>query len=39
MNVASFIKIFASVSWLAVIGLIAIVNLRASCTKNIKGLT
>ncbi len=37
MNVASFIKVFASVAWLAVIGLIAIVVLRASRKKNIKG--
>ena len=37
MNVASFLKIFASVAWLAVIGLIAIVVLRASRKKNIKG--
>src|SRR4030042_1027784 len=37
MNVASFLKVFASVAWLAVIGLIAIVVLRASRKKNIKG--
>jgi regulator of protease activity HflC (stomatin/prohibitin superfamily) len=37
MNVASFIKIFASVAWLAFIGMIAIIILRASRSKNIKG--
>lgn len=37
MNVASFIKVFASVAWLAVVGMIVIVILRASRNKNVKG--
>ena len=38
MNVASFIRIFAAVAWLAFFGLIAIVVLRASRSKNVKGV-
>lgn len=38
MNVASFIKIFAAVAWLAFVGLIVIVALRTSRSKNIKGV-
>jgi regulator of protease activity HflC (stomatin/prohibitin superfamily) len=37
MNVASFIKAFAAVAWLAFLGLIVIVILRASRSKNVKG--
>ena len=37
MNVASFIKVFAAVAWLAFFGLIVMVVLRASRSKNIKG--
>jgi regulator of protease activity HflC (stomatin/prohibitin superfamily) len=37
MNVASIIKIFATAAWVAVFGLIAIVVLRASRNKNVKG--
>jgi regulator of protease activity HflC (stomatin/prohibitin superfamily) len=37
MNVASFIKIFAGVAWLAFFGLIVIVVLRASKSKKVKG--
>jgi regulator of protease activity HflC (stomatin/prohibitin superfamily) len=37
MNVASFLKVFASVAWLAFFGLIAIVVLRATRSKNVKG--
>jgi regulator of protease activity HflC (stomatin/prohibitin superfamily) len=37
MNVASFIKVFAAVAWLAFFGLIGITILRASRSKNIKG--
>ncbi|HEX9090663.1 MAG TPA: prohibitin family protein [Anaerolineales bacterium] len=37
MNVASFMRVFAVVAWLAFFGLIAIVVLRASRNKNIKG--
>lgn len=38
MNVASFIRIFAVVGWLAFIGLIAITVMRASRSKNVKGM-
>lgn len=38
MNVASFIRIFAAVAWLSFFGLIAIVVLRASRSKNVKGV-
>ena len=38
MNVASFIRVFAAVAWLAFFGLIAIVVLRASRSKNVKGV-
>ena len=37
MNVASFIKVFAAVAWLAFFGLIGIIVLRASRSKNVKG--
>jgi regulator of protease activity HflC (stomatin/prohibitin superfamily) len=37
MNVASIVRIFAAVAWLAFFGLIAIVVVRASRNKNIKG--
>lgn len=37
MNVASFIRVFAVVAWMAFFGLIAIVVLRASRNKNVKG--
>ena len=37
MNVASFMRVFAVVAWLAFFGLIAIVVLRASRNKNVKG--
>jgi prohibitin 1 len=37
MNVASFMRVFAVVAWLAFFGLIAIVVARASRNKNIKG--
>ncbi len=37
MNVASFIQIFAGVAWLAFFGLIVIVVMRASRSKNLKG--
>jgi len=37
MNVASFIKMFAAIAWLAFLGLIAITVLRASRSKNVKG--
>jgi regulator of protease activity HflC (stomatin/prohibitin superfamily) len=37
MNVASFIKVFAAIAWLAFFGLIVITILRASRSKNIKG--
>jgi regulator of protease activity HflC (stomatin/prohibitin superfamily) len=37
MNVASFIRIFAVVAWLAFFGLLAILVLRASKNKNVKG--
>jgi regulator of protease activity HflC (stomatin/prohibitin superfamily) len=37
MNVASIVKIFAAVAWVAVFGLIAIVVLRASRNKEVKG--
>ena len=37
MNVASFIQAFAAVAWLAFLGLIVIVILRASRSKSIKG--
>jgi regulator of protease activity HflC (stomatin/prohibitin superfamily) len=37
MNVASFLKVFASVVWLVFFGLIAIVVLRATRNKNVKG--
>jgi regulator of protease activity HflC (stomatin/prohibitin superfamily) len=37
MNVASFIQIFAVVAWLAFFGLLVIVVMRASRSKNIKG--
>jgi regulator of protease activity HflC (stomatin/prohibitin superfamily) len=37
MNVASFIQIFAGVAWLGFFGLIVIVAMRASRSKNIKG--
>lgn len=38
MNVASFIRIFAAVAWMAFIGLIVITVLRASRNKNVKGV-
>ena len=37
MTVASFIKMFAAIAWLAFLGLIAITVLRASRSKNVKG--
>lgn len=37
MNVASFIRVFAAVAWMAFFGLIAIVVLRATRNKNVKG--
>jgi regulator of protease activity HflC (stomatin/prohibitin superfamily) len=37
MNVASFIQIFAVVAWLAFFGLLVIVVMRASRSKNFKG--
>lgn len=37
MNVASFIKMFAAVAWLAFLGLVVITVLRASRSKNVKG--
>jgi regulator of protease activity HflC (stomatin/prohibitin superfamily) len=37
MNVASFIQIFAVIAWLAFFGLIAVVALRSSRGKKIKG--
>jgi regulator of protease activity HflC (stomatin/prohibitin superfamily) len=37
MNVASIIKMFAAVAWVAFFGLIFIVALRASRNKNLKG--
>lgn len=37
MDVASFLKVFAAVAWLAFIGITAIVVLRASRNKNVKG--
>jgi regulator of protease activity HflC (stomatin/prohibitin superfamily) len=37
MNVSSFIKVFAAIAWLAFFGLIVIVALRASRSKNVKG--
>jgi regulator of protease activity HflC (stomatin/prohibitin superfamily) len=37
MNVASIVRIFAGVAWIAFFGLLAIVVLRASRSKNIKG--
>jgi len=37
MNVASFIKVFAAIAWLAFLGLIVIVILRASRSKKVKG--
>jgi regulator of protease activity HflC (stomatin/prohibitin superfamily) len=37
MNVGSIIKIFATAAWVAVFGLIAIIVLRASRNKNVKG--
>jgi prohibitin 1 len=37
MNVASIVRIFAGVAWIAFIGLLAIVILRASRNKNVKG--
>lgn len=36
MNVASFLQIFAAVAWLAFVGMIVIVVLRASRNKNVK---
>ncbi len=38
MNVASFMRVFAVVAWLAFFGLIAILVLRASRSKNVKGI-
>jgi regulator of protease activity HflC (stomatin/prohibitin superfamily) len=38
MNVASFLNVFAAVAWLALIGMLVIVVLRASRNKNVKGL-
>lgn len=38
MNVASILKLFATVAWVAVFGLIAILVLRASRGKNVKGV-
>ena len=38
MNVASFIRIFATVAWLAFIGVLVIVVLRASRNKAVKAL-
>jgi prohibitin 1 len=37
MNVASFVKIFAGFAWLLLLGLVAIVGLRASRGKKVKG--
>jgi prohibitin 1 len=37
MNVASFVQIFAGFAWLVFLGLIVIVGLRASRSKNVKG--
>jgi regulator of protease activity HflC (stomatin/prohibitin superfamily) len=37
MNVASFLQVFAAVAWLALIGMIVIVVLRASRNKSVKG--
>jgi regulator of protease activity HflC (stomatin/prohibitin superfamily) len=38
MNVASLMKIFAAAAWMAFFGLIIIVVLRASRSKNVKGV-
>ncbi len=38
MNVASFVRIFAVVAWMAFLGLVAITVLRASRNKNLKGM-
>jgi regulator of protease activity HflC (stomatin/prohibitin superfamily) len=38
MNVASFLKVFAIVAWLAFFGVLAITVLRASKNKNVKGV-
>jgi regulator of protease activity HflC (stomatin/prohibitin superfamily) len=38
MNVASLMKIFAATAWMAFFGLIIIVVLRASRSKNVKGV-
>ncbi len=37
MNVASFLKIFAGIAWLAFFGMIVIVLMRAARSKNVKG--
>jgi regulator of protease activity HflC (stomatin/prohibitin superfamily) len=37
MNVASIVKLFAAGAWMAFLGLLAIVVLRASRSKNVKG--
>jgi regulator of protease activity HflC (stomatin/prohibitin superfamily) len=37
MNVASIVRIFAAVAWIAFIGVLAIVILRASRSKDVKG--
>lgn len=38
MNVASFIKVFAVVAWLAFFGLLGMLILRTSRSKNVKGI-
>jgi regulator of protease activity HflC (stomatin/prohibitin superfamily) len=39
MNVASFVQVFASIAWIVLVGLIALVILRATRNKSVKGLT
>jgi regulator of protease activity HflC (stomatin/prohibitin superfamily) len=38
MNVASIVKLFAAGAWMAFLGLLAIIVLRASRSKNVKGV-
>ena len=38
MNVASFLKVFAVIAWVAFFGMLALVVLRASRSKNVKGV-
>ncbi len=38
MNVASFMRVFAAIAWLAFFGLIVLVVLRLSRSKNVKGM-